>query len=254
MTPLIVTQITDCHLQNDPTQGYRGQAVEQRLDRVLADLRSQTPAPDLLLWTGDLVHHGGPSGYARLNQRLTELPQSSYWIPGNHDDAGLMLKLGGEKNQRTIVAQGWVIILLDSTSQPDGQGGGELALCELDFLEQQLQQYQDYHCLIGLHHNPLPVGSEWQDRIMLGNAEAFWRLLARYPQVQAVIHGHVHQPGDCVYQGVRVLMTPASSVQFKAGCQQMTLEDEAELIDPAYRLLQLYPDGRIHTSIKRVVC
>lgn len=254
MKPFTVAQITDCHLQNDPSQDYQGRDVERQLDCVVDDLRTQSPTAELLLWTGDLVHHGVQTGYHRLTERLGALPLPSYWIPGNHDNADLMLTLGGKLNQRTIVKQGWAIILLDSTAEPDGRGGGCLASFELDFLEQQLRQYKDYHCLIGLHHNPLPVDSEWQDRIMLANATAFWHILASHQQVKGVIHGHVHQPGDRLYQGVRVLMTPASSVQFKAQCRQMTIEDSPALELPGYRLLQLYPDGRITTSVKRVAC
>ncbi|MDO6563260.1 metallophosphoesterase [Amphritea sp. 1_MG-2023] len=254
MRPLIVAQITDCHLQNNPADDYRGRDVEQHLNAVIEDLRCQTPAADLVLWTGDLVHHGAASGYNRLRDRLTALPLQSYWLPGNHDAADLMLALGGPLNQRTIVDQHWVILLLDSTSQPDGMGGGYLASQELNFLAQQLQTYRDYHCLIVLHHNPLPVGSAWQDRIMLGNAAAFWQLLAQYPQVKGVLNGHVHQAVEQQHQGINVFMTPATSVQFKAGCQQMTLEDASALALPAYRVLQLYPDGQIRSVIKRVAC
>ncbi|RTE66984.1 phosphodiesterase [Amphritea opalescens] len=253
MKPLIVAQITDCHLQNDPDHRYRGRDVEQSLVAVVDDLLEQGDA-ELILWTGDLVHHGALNGYSRLQNRLAALPLPSYWIPGNHDDVELMLQLGGRMNLRTIVEQDWVILLLDSTSQPDGQGSGQLAQTELDFLEQQLQRYQDYHCLVVLHHNPVPVESAWQDSIMLANSDAFWALLAGHRQVKGVVNGHVHQTRDQLYQGVRVLMTPSSSVQFKAGCDLMTLEDEPTLARPAYRLLQLYPDGRIATRVKRVAC
>ncbi|WP_299201917.1 metallophosphoesterase [uncultured Amphritea sp.] len=264
MTPLVVAQITDCHLQNDPRQDYRGQNVEQHLDRVVESLLLQSPLADLILWTGDLVHHGGPEGYQRLSQRLADLPVPSYWIPGNHDDVALMQQVGHQDsnqtdnptvrqlNQRSLVTGGWGIILLDSTSEPDGQGGGSLAQCELDFLQQQLQNFQDYHCLVVLHHNPLPVGSDWQDQIMLGNADLFWRVLGQHSHVRAVINGHVHQPSDRMHNGVRVMMTPATSVQFKAACPQLVLEDDPDLRGPAYRLLALYPDGRIETSVKRV--
>ncbi|SER16054.1 Icc protein [Amphritea atlantica] len=256
MIPLVVAQITDFHLQNNPDQDYRGFNVEQHLDRVVDDLLLQTPAVDMIICSGDLVHHGGPEGYQRLSRRLARLPVPSYWIPGNHDDAQLMLKSGdqqgGQLNQRSVVAQGWAIILLDSTASPDGQGGGSLSSTELAFLEQQLQQYSTHHCLVVLHHNPLPVGSNWQDQIMLANADQFWAVLGQHHSVRAVINGHVHQASDQLRGEVRVIMTPATSVQFKAGCQQMVLEDDPVLRQPAYRLLTLHRDGQIETSIKRV--
>ncbi|GGK65344.1 metallophosphoesterase [Amphritea balenae] len=251
---VLIAQITDCHLQNDPEQLYRGLDVEQHLDAVLEDLfhpAEFSRPPDLILWTGDLIHHGGPQGYLRLQQRLAQLPVPSYWIPGNHDDTALMMQIGGALNLRTLECGEWVIILLDSTSLPDGKGSGTLAQNELDYLQQQLNQYSDRHCLVVLHHNPVKVQSGWQDSIMLANAASFWEVLHNYSQAKAVVCGHVHQDWDLDWQGVRVLMTPASSVEFKKCSDQFQLDDDKK---PAYRLLELRSDGQIQTSVKRVRC
>lgn len=257
MNPLVIAQITDCHLQNDPQQGYRGLDVERHLDFVVDDLLQQSETIDMILWTGDLVHHGAVRGYQRLSERISKLSIPSFWIPGNHDDAELMQRIGdqaeGSLNQRVVLANDWAVILLDSTSEPDGQGGGSLAQSELSFLQQQLRALSDLSCLIVLHHNPVPVESDWQDQIMLGNAEAFWQLLAAHENVRGVINGHVHQSKDSDINGVRVMMTPATSVQFKMGCSQFALEDQSALKAPAYRLLKLFSDGQIATSVKRVV-
>ncbi len=123
MNPLVIAQITDCHLQNDPQQGYRGLDVERHLDLVVGDLLQQSETIDMILWTGDLVHHGAIPGYQRLSERISKLSIPSFWIPGNHDDAELMQQIGeqaeGSLNQRTVLVDGWAIILLDSTSEPD---------------------------------------------------------------------------------------------------------------------------------------
>ncbi|BBB25003.1 metallophosphoesterase [Amphritea japonica] len=256
MNSLVIAQITDCHLPNDPHQYYRGIDVDQHLNRVVDDLLRLPEPVGMILWTGDLVHHGAAQGYQRLKARIAELPVPSVWIPGNHDDAQLMQQIGsqagGGLNQRTVLANDWAIILLDSTSAPDGRGGGSLAQSELDYLQQQLQALDDRHCLVVLHHNPAPVESDWQDQIMLGNAGAFWAILTASDNVRGVINGHVHQARDSDVEGVRVMMTPSTSVQFKAGCGEFTLEDDAVLQAPAYRLLKLSSDGQIETLIKRV--
>jgi len=251
---LTLAQLTDCHLQNNPSQLYRDIDVEQRLDRVLSELLSTEQSVDALLWTGDLVHHGRAQGYRRLRQRIAELALPSYWIPGNHDDAALMQQLGGALNRRALITEHWAVILLDSSSLPDGRGSGALAQPELDYLQQQLNQYREKNCLIVLHHNPVPVQSVWQDKIMLSNAAAFWDVVDEASQVKAVLCGHVHQQREIDYRAVKVLTTPSSSVQFKAGCEQFTIEDDPLLERPGYRLLQLYPDGQIKTSVKRVEC
>ena len=126
MTPLVIAQITDCHLQNDPDQNYRGFDVERHLERVIDDLLLQTPAADMSSCSGALGHHGGPEGYQRLSQRLADLPVPGYWIPGNHDDAQLMNPMAdrhsGQLNQRAVVTQGVGVIQLDSTSDHDVPG------------------------------------------------------------------------------------------------------------------------------------
>ncbi|MEH6575909.1 MAG: metallophosphoesterase [Amphritea sp.] len=250
--PYYLAQITDCHLQNDPAQRYRERDVEASFDAVVADLQHNYPAIDRLLLTGDLVHHGGPAGYQRLLQKIRALELHSHWIPGNHDDATLMQQLGGDLNRRSFRVPGWGMILLDSTALPDGRGSGSLADSELEFLLQQLEAFHDSHCLVVLHHNPIPVQSVWQDEIRLGNSQSFWDIAERHPQLKGVIFGHVHQEWDIERNGVRVLSCPASSVQFKKHCDAMTLEGDPVLQLPAYRTLALYTDGRIETSVKRV--
>jgi len=249
---LTLVQITDCHLQNNPHHLYRDYDVESGLNKLITDLLNTVKNPNALLWTGDLVHHGGPDGYHRLRQRIEKLPLPSYWIPGNHDDAELMQQIGGLLNQRSFCSDHWVVILLDSSAMPDGKGSGSLAESELRFLRKELERYPDKHCLVVLHHNPLPVNSRWQDRIMLANALPFWDVVTSYPQVKAVLCGHVHQDWDLEYCGVQVLTTSSSSVQFKKCSDEMLLEDDPELLGPAYRVLKLHPDGSIATSVKRI--
>lgn len=245
--PFRVAQITDCHLQNDPHQRYRDLDVETHFDRVLAHALQQ--GPDVLLLTGDLVHHGGPQGYQRLHGKLAALPVPCYWIPGNHDDAQLMQQIGGEMNRRTLVYDPWVILLLDSSSLPDGRGSGSLARQELDFLDAQLRRYGDKPVMVVLHHNPLPVDSGWQDPIMLANADALWQIIDAHPNVRLLLCGHVHQEWQLQRNGVSLFCTPASSVQFKPNCDDFTLEDRAGVSGPAWRLLELDPEGGIETRV-----
>ncbi len=246
-----VVQVTDCHLQNDPSQLYRNQDVESQLDRLLDHLTVTQCSDTLLLLTGDIVHHGGPDAYRRLVTRLEHLPFDTAWIPGNHDDVDLMQACGDELNRKVIYRHGWCLILLNSTSDPDGCGSGALGRSELAFLQKTLQQNSDKHCLVVLHHNPLSVESGWQDPIMLADSEQFWKVLRLHQHVRGVICGHVHQEWRWDYQGVDVMSCPASSVQFKKRCDDMILEDEPALQAPAYRVLELSESGRIISQVKR---
>lgn len=244
-------QVTDCHLQNNPLNLYRDQDVELQLDQLFAYLAESLSADTLLLLTGDLVHHGGADAYQRLVNKINALPFDTAWIPGNHDDVSLMRTFGETLNRNVIHRDGWCLILLNSTSEPDGRGSGSLGKEQLEFLSQSLEQNQDKHCFIVLHHNPLSVESGWQDPIMLADADLFWQRLDGQHQVKGIICGHVHQEWRWQHQGVDVMSCPASSVQFKKRCDDMTLEDEPELQLPAYRLIELFENGEIVSQVMR---
>jgi len=244
-------QVTDMHLQQDPSTLMREQLVEERFQRVMSDIQAETA--DLLLLTGDLTHHA-PAAYKRLSDRLRLLPFPSYWIPGNHDliDEMAAYSLYGF-NRKLIEKDQWRIILLDSSSEPDGQGSGALANDELIFLEQALKETSpDQYVLIALHHHPVKVGSVWQDRIGLKNSQAFWHVVDRFPQVRGVMFGHVHQSFQTSRGHVMLFSSPATAPQFKPQCVESKIELDPRYSGPAYARYGLYSDGDIHADVVRL--
>lgn len=243
----LIAQITDLHLQPDPQQPFRGYDLMARLDAVLEDIARQG-TPDLLLMTGDLTHHGNADTYRWLKQRVEAVARQIAWIPGNHD---LLEHMGGDLLRRSLSLAGWRILLLDSTSEPDGRGSGALAASELDVLEQQLSEHGE-PTLVVLHHNPLATGSGWQDEVMLANPEPFWQLIQRFPQVKVVLHGHIHQHFEAHYNGVEVMATPAIAPQFKPRQQDFLLEDDPQRMGPGWRWLKLRSDGSFESAIEQI--
>lgn len=244
-------QITDLHLQEKPEVTMRGENVEARFCAVLNQLMRQSA--DALLLTGDLSHHA-PAAYDRLSDYLNTLPFPSFWIPGNHDLLGSMVHHAGNGFGRKVLQfQTWRILMLDSTSQADGLGGGSLAETELSFLVTELDDVDDAeNVLLVMHHNPISVQSDWQDQIGLGNADQFWSIAERYPQVKAVIFGHVHQEWQAHRGNIQLFSSPATAPQFKKRCQTTEIEREEPLSLPAYTAYTLYPDGKITASVNRV--
>lgn len=243
---LQLAQLSDLHLPEQRSQGYRGLDVDHQFQLVLADVAWRFPKVDALLLSGDLVHHGSEAGYQRLLGYLEDFGVPWYWIPGNHDDAQMMSALVPQQ-PKVLCWQDWRLILLDSSAEPDGQGSGSLPTNELNFLSQQLSLAieQQQRLLILLHHNPVNVDSSWQDQIMLGNAETFWQRLAPADEVGmpiTLLFGHVHQ-GRRFDQGIhRLYSCPSTSVQFVAGTEQMQLETSGPQAAPGYRWLQFEPN------------
>ncbi len=245
---LRIIQITDFHLFADAEGTLKGINTLNGLGVVVRDCRLKFPAPDLVLVTGDVSHDGSAASYRQCRDMLAGLSAPVMFIPGNHDDVAIMqqqLPGGNISPGRYLQIRGWNIILLDTVMR--GEESGFLAVDELAFLDDMLQNWPDCPALVALHHPPVAVGSHWIDAIGLANSEEFFDVLDRYPQVRGVVFGHVHQGFEGRHGPVRLLASPSSCIQFKPGCDTFALDDAG----PGYRCLQLYPDGRIETEVIR---
>lgn len=249
--PVRILQISDLHLQKHPTELLYGVNVEQRFQRVLVELQRQTA--DLLLLTGDLSHHAG-AAYQRISDGLQTLAYPAFWIPGNHDLPGEMMKFAEYGYGQKVIDKGrWKIIMLDSTAKPDGRGSGALSEPELEFLRTELDETElDRFVLLVLHHNPVSVDSEWQDAIGLANRQQLWSVLEHYPQVRGAVFGHVHQALELWHGKVQLFSVPAIAPQFKAKCDDFTLEDDPELVGPAFASYVLQANGQISVRVDRL--
>ena len=249
--PIVLLQVSDMHLQQEPYMLLKGVNVEQRFQQVIVEIESQSA--DALLLTGDLTHHA-PRAYERLVSYVDCLPYPAYWIPGNHDLPEEMARFTGtELAQRVKTFGGWKLIFLDSSSNPDGKGSGSLSETELSFLKAELSQTAaDQHVLLVLHHHPVPVQSRWQDEICLANAEQFWQIVDLYPQVKGVIFGHVHQSWELQRGDIQLFSVPATAAQFKAQTDSSEVENDPKLAGPAYGRYQLHSCGKISQQVIRL--
>lgn len=245
--PLTVLQISDCHLRAESEGELLGMKTQDSLDAVLLRV-AQEPSPDLLIMSGDLAQDGSLSAYQNLQRRLAGFKCPVAWFMGNHDNAESMRRAVGSGSELMgdISLAAWRWVFLDSSFP--GHVYGQLGVSELTRLEHILESSQDQFVAIALHHHPVAMGSAWLDEIGLQDDAAFHDLIARYPNVKLVLWGHVHQAFDDCQNGVRLLSTPSSCIQFKPGSSQFELDSLA----PGYRKLLLHEDGRIETDVIRV--
>ncbi len=244
---LKVLQLTDSHLYADPSRCLLGINTLETFDQVLAQALHERGKPDLLLATGDLVHDASDSGYKRLLGRLKLTGIPSYCLPGNHDLPKKMKQILNQENVHTlpsVQAKGWSLIFLDSTIP--GNESGNLDNDQLELLQLLLEAHTEKHTLICMHHHPLPVGSRWMDTMVLKNPDQFFGLLGEHPQVKAVLCGHIHQKYEDEHQGVRLIGSPSTCVQFVPGQDDFAID----ACPPGYRWLNLQPNGEIETGLE----
>jgi Icc protein len=242
-------QLTDCHILAGEQDCLRGMNTRASFEAVCEAAFSENANLDLMLATGDLTQDASASAYRYLAGRLNALDLPVFWLPGNHDDPGLMHEqLRGEQifAAKQVVIGGWVIVLLDSTLA--GESSGQLSRHQLDFLDTALRKHAQLHALVCLHHQPLPTGSAWIDQLGLRNAQAFTDTVRAQANVRGVLWGHVHQQWHRQIDGIEWMSTPSTCIQFKPGSKGFALDDLA----PGYRCLDLHADGKIITRVHRI--
>ena len=244
-----VVQLTDTHLCRERGGALLGMDTDHSLQAVIDLVRRERPALDLLLGTGDLADGGARAAYDRLQVYFNQLTPANYWLPGNHDSRPEMEAAASIATRlcKEIRSGSWQILLLDS--QIPGKVEGLLGEKELALLDGALlcAEEEQLHTLVCLHHQPVVVGCRWLDEQMIADADAFFAVLDAHPGVRAVLWGHVHQEVDRQRNGVRLLASPSTCVQFAAGSDAFRADDRP----PGYRWLELYPDGGIETGVSR---
>jgi Icc protein len=242
-------QLTDTHLFAAADGTLFGQNTRQTLDLVIdLALRDFWPV-DRILLTGDLVHDESEEGYRYLAARLRALDTPCSCLPGNHDAFRTMkgvLADGPLSLEHSLLHGAWNLLLLDSTIP--GQDGGLLDQEQLRMLDRALAGNPSSHALICLHHQPVPVGSDWMDEMALANAEELFAVTDRYPQVRAILWGHIHQDFKSRRKGALLLGSPSTCVQFLPASRHFAIDS----LTPGYRWLELHPDGRIETGVVRI--
>ena len=244
-----ILQLTDLHILPATGDKLLGIDTEYYFHAVLEHAFSARPHFDLLLLTGDLAQHPCLSSYRRILDSLTAYNTPCVCLPGNHDDYALMQQVFNTDRvncNKQVLLDNWQIISLNS--QIVGAPEGRLSDEELLFLESCLEAYPNHYALIAVHHHCLPTNSAWMDTLMIENSAALFSLISKYPQVKAVICGHIHQGLEDAKDSVRVMGTPSTCFQFKPGSTEFSVDDTA----PGYRIIALYPDGRIESELQRL--
>ncbi len=242
-------QFSDTHLYAKPEGELLGFNTYDGFKAVIDDIVENRQVPSLYVASGDIAQQEVPASYHLFGREVERLQAPCAWIPGNHDDVPMMLPILQEYGlvaDKHFLLGKWQIILLDS--QVIGDTFGCLADFQLRFLEHALAGYPHHHTLIFLHHQVVPVGSEWLDNIGLRNADQFLALMERFPKVKAVVCGHVHQDSKIEHQGIQYMSVPSTCIQFKTQSSGFAVEG----LPPGYRELLLDAEGNVESTVYRI--
>ncbi|AOS95904.1 3',5'-cyclic adenosine monophosphate phosphodiesterase CpdA [Microbulbifer aggregans] len=243
-----LVQFTDPHIGGRPNYQLLGLDTGRTLDEVLARIARDQGNADLLVATGDITANGSEAAYGRFLKRMQSVHKPWYWLPGNHDSVQRMMQLAPGRFVEELALGHWRLLLLDTSVENQICGG--LSETQLHRLEASLQREPERPVLILMHHQPVPVGSDWIDGHMLREGhERFLTVVSAAPQVRALLWGHVHQQFDSHLGHIGLHATPSTSVQFTPGSGPFSVDEEM----PGYRWLDLFEDGTYETGVERVL-
>lgn len=223
--PFLVAQISDLHLTP------RGELAYGRVDTVAAlevcvtAISRLRQRPDALIATGDLAENAHPFEYALLAELLAPLlaplDLPVYLMPGNHDARETLLAAFPDHAhlrqcppfiQYAVDAGPLRIVALDTLIP--GRGRGELCAARLEWLDRTLAAAPARPTLLLLHHPPFRTHIGHMDAIGLvaGGAE-LEAIVARNPQVERVLCGHLHRPIQTRFGGTLAMTSPSPAHQ-----------------------------------------
>ena len=217
---MLICQISDLHITNgDRLSGVVDTTAMLRA--CVAHIGALPTRPDVLLVTGDLVDQGHPDEYARLRAAIAPLGLPTHVIPGNHDDRETLraafaddvaMRSAGRFVQYTVEDHPLRMVMLDTVIP--GEGGGRLCAERLDWLDRTLAAAPSRPTLVAMHHPPFPTFIEHMDAIGLDGADGFRDVIARHPQVERVICGHIHRSiaARVAHAPVTVCPSPAHQI------------------------------------------
>lgn len=249
-----VAHLSDVHLLAGEVLQYGRIRPEDGLRLALERLTRLNPAPDALVFTGDLADRAEPAAYSRLRE-LVEPAAADFgaevvWVMGNHDERpSYSLALFGEESKaaqdRVYEVGGLRIVALD-TSVP-GYHHGDLEDAQLEWLADVLAAPAPHGTLLAMHHPPIPLP-------MLRAAELIeladqHRLAAviEGSDVRGILGGHYHYSSYSTFAGVPVSVAAASCYT----ADPAPLGRFVSGVDghQAFTMMHLYEDRIVHTVV-----
>jgi Icc protein len=220
-----VAQVSDLHIVDEGQLCVGHIDTAAFLRRAVTALNRLSPAPDLVLATGDLVNDGTPQQYAHLRRLLEPLQLPLAVIPGNHDARGPLRRafelpdgrpIGGEAPADApcdLARRVGPIHLVGLDTIVPGAPGGALAPGQLDWLDATLASEPTAPTIVAVHHPPFATGIGHMDAMALDDrsAAALEAVIARHPQVERLVCGHVHRAVQRRWAGTVAMIVPGAA-------------------------------------------
>jgi 3',5'-cyclic-AMP phosphodiesterase len=250
---MIIAQISDTHIALDAPDADRRL---RDLALTIADINALDPAPDAIVHTGDIVHHGHQDEYALAASALANARAPVYVVAGNKDDRANLRAafascgyLAGEGDfiDYAIDAHPVRLVVLDTVSAGSNKG---------DFCPERVSRLIDLidgettkPIAVFTHHPPFAV-MVGPERLHFEAPEKMSRLrraLQHSGRVVAVFSGHVHRAATGHVGKIPASVVPCTATTRRYG------EYPAEMqTRPVYQVHRFDPDAAFASETRIV--
>lgn len=260
-----IAHLSDVHLLSPGRKQYDAIVPEMGLMLVLERLSRLHPAPDALVFTGDLADKAEPAAYARLRELVepfaAKIGAQVVWVMGNHDERAPYAKglfdreLTGEGHgdaadalpaQDAVYDVGGLRIISLDTSAPRYHHG-ELGDEQLEWLAEVLATPAEHGTVLALHHPPIPVPMLPQAAVIELRGMDRLAAVVEGTDVRIIVGGHYHYSTYSTFAGVPVSVASAS-------CYTTDVAPRDRLISgvdghQAFTMMHLYEDRVVSTVV-----
>jgi Icc protein len=250
----VVAHLSDPHLIGGGGLHYGVIDNDANLRRTLDRLAAVHPAPQAIVFTGDLADRAEPDAYDTLRSIVepfaAAIGATVVWTMGNHDERAPFAKTLFDSDEagcqdRVHEVDGLRIVALD-TSVP-GYHHGELLAEQLAWLADVLATPAEHGTLLAMHHPPLPLPMiRAAELIELHDQQALADVIAG-TDVRGILAGHLHLPTWSTFAGVPVSVTAASCYTIDpAPVDRFVSGVDA---GQGFTMVHAYDDRLVHTQV-----
>lgn len=215
---MLIAHLSDPHVRPDG-ELYQGVVYSNaQFAEAIEQVNGLDPRPDLVLLSGDLVDHGHADEYAMLSRLLAGLNVPVLAIPGNHDEREAFR--GAFAGQSWLPASGPInyvagdrgavrIVALDVTLP--GLHHGAVSEEGAAWLDRVLSAEPTRPTIVMMHQPPFDTGIPYMDLYSCREGQRLASVVARHPQVERILCGHVHRFMQLRFGGTSLCTAPSTT-------------------------------------------
>ena len=220
-------QISDCHI--DDEKNVWGTDSQKNLSTIVKSISNRNY--NALIISGDLAHNGTASSYSTLKDIIQPISDNLFILPGNHDNKLNLSSAFSEHYLPKLTIADWEIISIDSVQE--NKTSGFLNKAKLELLTKKILSSTKKFIVLCLHHPPISMESDWDDKKSLENSDDFFHTIDKFSKIKAVIWGHAHQSSEFNRNNVKLFSCPSTALQFNGpemiGYNHFNLSDNGEI-------------------------